>query len=71
MAGHALQRAGRGGEAQVQVARARGELAQRAHGRGVAHAARSRASELRQRTWQTRVGMPCSAQYCNQRSWLS
>ena len=70
VAGHALQRAGRGREAQVQVARARRELAQRAHGHGVAHAA-SPSGWPRHWTWHTRTGMPCSAQYCSQRIWLS
>ncbi|MNV77036.1 hypothetical protein D3C71_1704280 [compost metagenome] len=63
---HALHPAWRGREAQVQVTGPRREFAQRAHRHGVAHAAPSCHV-----TWQTRTGMPCATQYCNQRIWLS
>ena len=70
VAGHAFERAGRGREAQIQIARARREFAQRAHSHGVAHQTCSIARS-RHCTWQTRAGMPCAAQYCSQRIWLS
>ena len=81
---HALQRAGGGGEAQVQVARAGGEGAQGAHrdcqrGRrlkGCGHTAAvpmrgSMPGASRQRTWHTLAGRPWAWQYCSQRIWLS
>ena len=81
---HALQRAGRGSEAQVQVARAGREGAQGTHrhcqrGRGwkgCGHAAAvpmrgSMPGASRQRTWHTLAGRPWAWQYCSQRIWLS
>ncbi|MNS93615.1 hypothetical protein D3C72_1278000 [compost metagenome] len=86
MAFHAFESRGRRGEAQVQIARTGRELAQRAHGNGVAHAVpppKAPTAELpmgappegisppRQHTWHTRTAMPCAAQYSSQRIWLS
>ena len=81
---HALQRAGRGSEAQVQVARAGREGAQGTHrhcqrgcgwkGCGHVPVAPMRGSmpgASSQRTWHTLAGRPWAWQYCSQRIWLS
>ena len=67
---HAFERAGGGGEAQVQVTRAGRELAQRAHGHHVG-ARGGRHAGPHHCTWHTCTGMPCATQYASQRIWLS
>src|SRR5690606_8161533 len=64
VAGNAFLRAWRRCEAQVEVARLRGELAERANGDPVAHASTHC-------TWQTTTGMSWAAQKSSQRRWLS
>jgi len=77
VAGAAIARVGRRREAHVEVAAFGGELAQRAHGDGVAHGARNACAadaspgDSGQRTCKTETGIRCCTQYASQRRWLS